>query len=195
MHLNYHFLKFLCPQVQALIHGMKVYECFTQNKDELLIGLSDGDREQFIRANLSPAHTCLSFPQDFKRSRKNNVSLFSDLIDETVHEVKVLEFERAFTIRFLSGKTLLFKLHGTRSNILYFLQGEEQPSALFRHELKEDASLRIDELRNFIGLDWGRFTELEGNASKFLPTLGNIPRQWLKQNGYLEATLEGKWEL
>ncbi len=195
MHLNYHFLKFLCPQLQGLIKGMKIYECFSQNKDELIIGLSDGRSEQFIQANLSPAHTCLSFPSDFKRSRKNNVSLFPGLISETVSAVNVLEFERAFVVHFLSGKTLLFKLHGTRSNILYYPQGEELPSALFRHELKEDASLRIEELRNFFDPSWERFVELEGNASQFMPTLGKLPRQWLKQQGYIEATLESKWKL
>lgn len=195
MHLNFHFLRFLCPQLQLLIQGMAVRECFSQNKNELIIGFSDGSKERFIRADLSPTHSCLSFPEEFKRSRKNNVSLFPGLISETVHEVKVLEFERAFAINFLSGKILLFKLHGTRSNILYFPRGEELPSELFRHELKEDAFLRINELRNPINPDWERFAELEGNASLFLPTLGKVPRQWLKQNGYLEATLEGRWEL
>src|SRR5690606_19245435 len=129
------------------------------------------------------------------RSRKNNVSLFPGLISETVSAVNVLEFERAFTIHFLSGKTVLFKLHGTRSNILYFLQGVELPFEMFRHELKEDASLRIEELRNFINPSWERFAELEGNASQFMPTLGKLPRQWLKQQGYIEATLGNRWKL
>lgn len=195
MHLNYHFLKFLCPRLQMLVKGMQVYECFTQNKDELVIGLSDGDRQQYIRANLSPANTCLNFPEDFKRSKKNNVSLFPGLISEKVTEVQVLEFERAFTIHFASGKLLLFKLHGSRSNILLYRDGEGVPADVFRHELKEDKELRIAQLRNPLELVWKRFEDLGGNASQYLPTLGKVPRQWLKDRGYIEASLKQKWQL
>jgi predicted ribosome quality control (RQC) complex YloA/Tae2 family protein len=195
MHLNYHFLKFLCPRLQTLVKGMQVYECFTQNKDELVIGLSNGERQRYIRANLSPANTCLSFPEDFKRSKKNNVSLFSDLISREVVEVNVLEFERAFVLRFSSGQTLLFKLHGSRSNILLYPQEEGLPAEIFRNELKEDKELQILGLRNPLVLDWSRFSDLEGNASAFLPTLGKVPRQWLKDRGYIEAPLDRKWQL
>src|SRR5690554_4111128 len=195
MHLNYHFLKFLCPQVQELVTGMKVYECFSQNKDELVMGLSDGSNEQFIRASLSPASTCLSFPSDFKRSKKNNVSLFPQLISETIVTVEVLEYERAFTIHFASGKVLLFKLHGSRSNILFYPDHGSHPSSLFRHELKDDQGIKIDELRNPLDLGWDRFVELNGNASLFLPTLGKLPRLWLKERGYIDADMGLKWQL
>ena len=195
MHLNYHFLKFLCPRLQALVEGMQVYECFTQNKDELVIGLSNGERQRYIRANLAPANTCLSFPEEFKRSKKNNVSLFPELISDTVLEVAVLEFERAFYLRFSSGRLLLFKLHGSRSNILLYPQEEDQPSVIFRNELKEDKDLRIAQLQNPLVLDWNRFAELEGNAAQFLPTLGKVPRQWLKEKGYIDAPLPTRWQL
>jgi len=36
---------------------------------------------------------------------------------------------------------------------------------------------------------------MEGNASKFLPTLGEQPRNWLKSRGYLEVDLNQKWAL
>lgn len=195
MHFNYHFLKFLCPRLQELFQGMQVQECFSQNKDELLIGLSDGKRERFIRANLSPANTCLSFPVEFKRSKKNNVSLFPDIISETIASVGVLEFERAFMVQFVSGKVLLFKLHGSRSNILLYPEEEGLPSAVFRHELKEDLEIRINDLRNPLELTWERFTSLDGNASQFLPTLGKLPREWLKDKDYIEASLDVRWQL
>ncbi len=36
---------------------------------------------------------------------------------------------------------------------------------------------------------------MAGNASQFLPTLGAVPRGWLKERGYPEAALEEKWQL
>lgn len=195
MHLNYHFLKFLCPRLRDLTSGMQVYKCFTQNKDELVIGMAEGEREQYIRANLSPANTCLSFPAEFKRSKKNNVSLFPALIGETVADVAVLPFERTFTIRFASGLVLLFKLHGSRSNILLYKEEKGKPTNIFRNELKEDRELELQSLPNPLELTWDRFVALQGNASQFLPTLGKIPREWLKQKGYIEAGVEDRWRL
>jgi predicted ribosome quality control (RQC) complex YloA/Tae2 family protein len=40
-----------------------------------------------------------------------------------------------------------------------------------------------------------QFIFLEGNVSQFLPTLGPVPRAWLKEKGYLEKTLSEKWVL
>jgi predicted ribosome quality control (RQC) complex YloA/Tae2 family protein len=174
---------------------MEVKECFTQNKDELILGLSDDHNEQYIRANLAPVNTCLSFPEQFKRSKKNNVSLFKEIIGEKINSVNILEFERAFTLKFSSGKVLLFKMHGNRSNVLYYNKEEPLPLTIFRNELKEDAHIIINQLRKPISPDKKRFIDMEGNASQFLPTLGKEPRNWLKEHGYLEANLEEKWEL
>src|SRR5690606_3131374 len=116
-------------------------------------------------------------------------------ISDTVEEVRGLEFERAFVLRFSSGQVLLFKLHGSRSNILLYPQEEDLPSGIFRNELKEDKELQIKALSNPLVLDWDRFVSLKGNASQFLPTLGKVPRQWLKDNGYIDASLERKWQL
>lgn len=195
MHLNYHYFKFLCPEIQLRIQGMELIECFTQNKDELILGLSGGQREHYIRANLAPVNTCLSFPEEFKRSKKNNVSLFKEVIGEKITAVEMLEFERAFTIKFSSGKVILFKMHGNRSNVLYYKEEEALPFTIFRNELKEDASILINQLRKPISPDKRRFIEMEGNASQFLPTLGKEPRKWLKEHFYLQASLEEKWEL
>jgi predicted ribosome quality control (RQC) complex YloA/Tae2 family protein len=48
--------------------------------------------------------------------------------------------------------------------------------------------------KNF-DLGFQRFEILEGNASQFLPTLGKIPREWLKVHGYIDADLKEKWAL
>lgn len=196
MHLNYHFLKFLCPEIERRIGGMLVLECFSQNKNELVIGFSDHSRQQYIRANLEPTSTCLSFPEDYKRSNKNSVTLFKDLLEDRVAAVRVLEFDRAFFIRFSSGKLLLFKMHGTRSNLLLFSDESSLPMAMFRNDLQEDGELSIDQLRNNIGPDWERFVRMEGDPSLFLPTLGALPREWLREKGYFQAdSLTEKWKL
>jgi predicted ribosome quality control (RQC) complex YloA/Tae2 family protein len=195
MHFNFHFLKFLTPELDKTFSGAEIVECFSQNKDELVIGCTLDGNDIFIRANLLPSVSCISFPDNFKRSKRNTVSLFPEVIGKKISKIEVVNFERAFIAFFDSGDKLVFKLHGTRSNILFYPKDELLPSLLFRNELKDDKSLALSDFPKNLQLDWKTFSSLEGNASKFLPTLGKIPREWLKNKGYIEATLEGKWEL
>ncbi|MBW3469665.1 DUF814 domain-containing protein [Arthrospiribacter ruber] len=195
MHLNYHFLKFLCPELKKAFLGKSIYECFSQNKDELVIGCSDGTDQRYIRANLLPVISTLAFPEDFKRSKKNTISLFPEIIGKTVTNIQVYENERAFWMDLDQNIRLVFKLHGTRSNVLIYEHENPLPSLLFRNELRDDKSLDQKSLNVSLDLGFDRFANVEGNASKFIPTLGKIPRNWLKEKGYIEADLKRKWSL
>ncbi|MFD2203243.1 NFACT RNA binding domain-containing protein [Shivajiella indica] len=195
MHLNYHFLKYLCPELSLKFTGMRIITCFSQNKDELVIGCANHTGQCYIRANLLPIISCLSFPEEFKRSKKNTVSLFPELIGQIITEIKVFSFERAFKINFDSGDSLVFKLHGTRSNVLYYPKDYQLPASIFRNELKEDKNLQLADIEKHLDLSFDNFQLMEGNASQFLPTLGKIPREWLKSKGYIEADLQTKWRL
>ncbi|PRY87425.1 NFACT RNA binding domain-containing protein [Mongoliibacter ruber] len=195
MHLNYHFLKFLCPALKQSLLGKKIHECFSQNKDELVIGCSDSQNQIYIRANLLPVISALSFPEDFKRSKRNTISLFPNIIDQEITDVEVFKNERAFSVSLQNGIRLVFKLHGTRSNVLIYEEGKSLPILLFRNELKDDKNIHFEDLNVELDLSHEKFVELEGNASKFIPTLGKIPRNWLKSQGYIEADLSKKWGL
>lgn len=195
MHFNFHFLKYFCPALESNIKGWSVVECFSQNKDELVIGLAQGENECYLRANFLPVISCLAVADAFKRSKKNTISLFPELIGQRVEGIHLVNFERAFWIQFVSGDRLLFKLHGTRSNLLFYGKGEDLPIRIFRNELKDDKVLLLQSLEKNLVLDHATFIALQGNASQFLPTLGKIPRDWLKAQGYIEAGIEEKWRL
>lgn len=195
MHLNYHFFRFLCPSLQGRILGRLVSACFSQNKDELVIEFS-GDESNFsMVAHLIPAATCLYFPSDFKRSKRNNVNLFPKIVGQEVSGVKLFAFERAFAVCFKTGDQLIFKMHGSRSNILFVEAGCYLPTTIFRHSLKEDSELDYRSLDRLLDLSAERFAKLEGHAGQFLPTLGKVPRAWLKDAGYLEMYLEERYRL
>lgn len=195
MHFNYHFLKYFCPALESNIKGLVVRECFSQNKDELVIGLANDSGECYLRANFLPLISCLAVADAFKRSKKNTISLFPELIGQVVEGVHLVNFERAFWIEFVSGDRILFKLYGTRSNLLFYGNGEDLPIRIFRNELKDDKVLRLQSLEKNLVLDHATFIALQGNASQFLPTLGKIPRDWLKAQGYIESDLEKRWRL
>lgn len=196
MHLNYHFFAFLCPALKDKITGGTIISCFSQNKEELIIEINNFETGPFfIRALLLPSNTSLSFPKEFKRSKKNNVNLFPEIIGQKITDVRLINFERAFYLVLDEAHVLLFKMHGSRSNIILYAQKEDKPLAIFRKELKDDLSLKIHDLAKSLELTWDKFSELEGNAAQFLPTLGKLPRALLKEQGYLEAGLERRYEL
>lgn len=195
MHLNYHFLKFLCPALDESYRGQKIVSCFSQSKDELIIETTGEKGDLWIRAHLKTPQIFLSFPKDFRRAKRNSINLFPELLDETILSCKVLSFERSFVFNLSNGKSLLFKLHGNRSNILLYEKTEIFPRRIFKNEFSEDRNLDWTTLPVSLDLSYSRFKELDGNASQFLPTLGKIPRNWLKEKGYPDSTLERKWSL
>lgn len=194
MHLNYHFLRFLCPALEREFKGGIITSCFSQSKDELILEVSLGDSIRFVRAHLLPPDIYLSFPGQFQRAKRNSIDLFPELLNDQILEVKVMDYERAFYFQLNSGKKLVFKLHGNRSNVLLYSEEESHPLLLFRNEISEDKDLLFEKLFNPLDISWERFKSLEGNASQFLPTLGPEPRKWLKEKGYPELSLEEKWK-
>ncbi len=196
MHLNYHFLRYLAPALHEKFVGSRIASCFSQSKDELILETEAAGESLFIRAHLLPPQVFLAFPSQLHRAKRNSIDLFQELVGDRIEKCVVFHFERAFYFDLESGKKLVFKLHGNRSNVLLYQANQAaQPSILFRNEIREDRDLDWQTLEKPLDLSQERFVSLEGNASQFLPTLGAIPRAWLKERGYPEAPIWEKWKL
>ena len=195
MHLTYHFLRFLAPALSDSFAGNTILACFSQSKDELVFETEGAQGTQFIRAHLLPPQVYLSFPSEFHRAKRNSVSLFESLIGDQIRSCRVFSNERALKFELSSGKVLVFKLHGNRSNCLLYLPEAVEPEIWFRNVISEDKVLDWRTLDRNLDLSLEHFIQLEGNVSQFLPTLGPVPRAWLKQKGYLELDLNAKWDL
>lgn len=195
MHLTYHFLRFLAPALSDSFVGNTIVACFSQSKDELVFETEGPEGALFIRAHLLPPQVYLSFPSQFHRAKRNSVSLFEILIGDQIRSCRVFANERALKFELSSGKVLVFKLHGNRSNCLLYLPEAPEPEVWFRNIISEDKILDWRTLDRQLDLSLEQFIQLEGNVSQFLPTLGPVPRAWLKQKGYLELNLNAKWGL
>lgn len=189
MHLTYHFLRFLAPALSDTLEGNTIVACFSQSKDELILETEGAQGTQFIRAHLLPPQIFLSFPNQFHRAKRNSVNLFESLIGDQFQSCRVFSNERALKFELASGKILVLKLHGNRSNCLLYLPEATQPSVVFRNSILEDKNLDWKTLDRSLDLSKEQFIQLEGNVSQFVPTLGPVPRAWLKQKGYLELNL------
>lgn len=190
MQLNYYFLKRLVPELEATLTGGILAACFSQEKDELILGFQK-QYDFYIRATLTHRFSCLSFPEDFRRSRKNSANLFPQLVGQTVKALRLCENERAFFIEF-ERHSLLFKLHGNRSNIILF--AEDGTRILFKNQLKGDLALDPSQLDRPIERSRSLY-EKNPNFKDFYPTFGPIPASYLQSQGFERMEVKQQWQM
>jgi predicted ribosome quality control (RQC) complex YloA/Tae2 family protein len=198
LHNNYFFFRILSQTLEQRLKGYILVSCFSQNKDELILGFASPTpphEEFYIKALLESSFSCLDFPQDFRRTKRNSVDLFSVLQDRQVKEILLTPNDRSFSIVFEGEEyfRLLFKMHGNRSNII--LLRDRSVVDIFKHQLAKDAKLDIGQLPLQIEHSFKHFAAKKGNPNKLYPTLGPVPAAYLESKGYEQQSLERKWQM
>ncbi|MDH5476024.1 MAG: NFACT family protein, partial [Cyclobacteriaceae bacterium] len=193
MHNNYYFLKHLCHALEQKILDHELSEVFSQNKDELILGFSTSHDTYYIKAHLQADFCCLYFTEEFHRSRKNSINLFKNAIHNKVIGIRQYKNERSFSIVLDNNFTLLFKMHGNRSNIILFQ--ENKTEALFKNSLKQDHDINIHKLDREIDQRFDAFLQHDSSHKKLFPTFGKIPIQYLVKNNYDSLDENEKWAL
>jgi predicted ribosome quality control (RQC) complex YloA/Tae2 family protein len=198
MQNNYYFLRQLTKSLQPKLTGLKLMECFSQEKDELVLGfaVSRGKKrnykEFYIKSVVFPDFACLYFPEQFERAKKNSVDLFNQIIDLEVLNVRQFLNERCFAIEFEQNYILLFKLYGNRSNIILF-QNDEVID-LFHSRIIVDNKLIISQLDRFIDQSPEALAATD-DYKKIFPTFGKLVNYYIETNqltrelGRVEASL------
>jgi predicted ribosome quality control (RQC) complex YloA/Tae2 family protein len=190
--LNYYALDRLVAFLRPVLTESVFTEAFSQEKDELILCFTPKATPPFyIRATLTSSLTTLSFPERFMRSRRNSVNQFTQLEGMKVTSLQMFLDERAFAIH-LEGFTLLFKMHGNRSNIILFEQ--DRPVALFKNSLPRDLGLDLQQLDRPI--ERTRALYLSNSELKpFYPTFGSIPLTYLKTKGFESLSPAEQWQM
>lgn len=189
---NYFFLKRLAPELEKELKGLALLECFSQNKDELILGFGGPEREFFVRANLDPNVSLLSFPDQFARAGKNSVDLFPELLDKEVTGVSVFQYERSFQIEF-GDETLIFKMHARRANILHSRNNEIV--RLFRKNMAPDFEIKPSDLNKEIKISEEHFATCGYNPIELIPALGKEVKIYLEQTGFYDKPDPERWML
>ena len=183
MHTNYYFLRQLAPALTAQLVGFRVASCFSQEKDELVIGLTSGAAEFWLKAQLGAAFPALALPETFQRARVNSVDLFPDLLGEQLESVAVWAQDRVLQVNFRGGARLVFKLYSARPNAI-FRPAPEAPAQLFQHNVLADASLRPPTAAPALPA-----------TGKLPPPLTDLPARYLREQGYDAAPPETQTRL
>ncbi len=178
MQNNYYFLRQLTKQIETKIVGLKLMECFSQEKDELVFGFAAARgknrnyKEFFIKAVILPDFSSLYFTDKFERARRNSVDLFEQLMDLEVTGVRQFKNERCFTIDFEQDFSIVFKMYGTRSNLI--LCHNQEVIELFHNRIVSDKNLIINELDREIDQSYERFLIEKQDYRKLFPTFGKL---------------------
>ncbi|HYG02378.1 MAG TPA: NFACT RNA binding domain-containing protein [Chryseosolibacter sp.] len=193
MHNNYYFLRQLSQQLDKLLKGTVVSECYSQSKEELIIRFETTSDPFFIKASLLSSFSCVTFPVEFHRAKKNSIDLFPHLIGQRVQSVTQFENERAFAINFTNDFQLLFKLHGNRSNLVLFQN--EIAVEIFKKSLKADTNIQLQAMNRMIDWSYEKFIASLENLPQTYFTLGQLSWRYFESNGFANAGIETKWTM
>ncbi|AYA36096.1 DUF814 domain-containing protein [Hymenobacter oligotrophus] len=187
MHNNYFFLRLLAPALARHLGGYRVVACFSQEKDELVIGLTNqrsapanGAAEFWLKAHLAGTQPLLSLPESFHRARQNSVDLLPDMLGREVAAVGTVPNDRVLRIGFADGAVLLLKLFGPRPNAVFY-STPDAPGQLFQQRVVEDAALLHQSAKP---TPTDAEVAAHPDPARLFPTLGEVPRVWLRSQGY-----------
>jgi predicted ribosome quality control (RQC) complex YloA/Tae2 family protein len=175
---NYYFLRQLTKEIETKIIGLKLMECFSQEKDELVFGFAAARgknrnyKEFYMKSVVFPDFSALYFTDKFERARRNSVDLFEQLMDLEVIGVRQFLNERCFTINFEQKFSIVFKMYGTRSNIILFQNNEVID--LFHSRIIADKNLIFNQLDRKIDQSYENFIQQGQDYRKLFPTFGKL---------------------
>jgi predicted ribosome quality control (RQC) complex YloA/Tae2 family protein len=193
VHNNYYFLKHLSKLLNDRLVGYTLVSCFSQNKDELIFEFNNSLNSFFVKASLQSTFSCLSFPSNFSRAKKNSIDLFSLALMRKVILVKQFQNERSFAVELENELSIVFKMHGNRANIIVFdgLAVKE----IFRHHLTTDLQIRYNELDREINWSKEYFIVNRDSLEKTYFTFGKVLWNYLYQQNFKNERSEIQWQL
>jgi predicted ribosome quality control (RQC) complex YloA/Tae2 family protein len=193
VHNSYFVLRELGIRLNDILAGTKVYSCYSQDKDELVLQFMTDQEEYYLHAILRSNFSMIRFPESLSRARKNSIALFEELKDCEVRKVYCVENERCLCILLERNLSILFKMFGHQSNILTCRDGV--PFKIFKHKLKDDLHLSLDNLGSKININRESLLQHDWDFTKLWPALGGKVKKHLMKLGYSRLEPEGKLKL
>src|SRR5690606_30109245 len=189
---NYYFLRQLSARLATILNGAVISECFSQNKDELIIRFETHKDPFFLKATLESGFSHLSFPAVVNRAKRNSVDLFRDIIGYRVSGLRQFKNERSFSIILEEKQHLLFRMHGPRSNVI-LIEGSEVRD-VFRNNITVEEKVDPDSLDRY--LDFDEETFLKANEpKKYYFTFGSLVWRYLNEDGFDNLSQEEQHQL
>ncbi len=193
MHLNYYFLRFISEELQEKLIGFTLSEGYLQNRHECILGFHNREEEFFIKLNLYNEFTCIAFPKEFSKSKKGTYNLFRELNGLKVTEVVQHENDRSFHLVFENDFSLMFKLYGSRSNLILF--HNKRCIDLLNKNLLPDREIDLTNIHKKPVQTFENFTTEKENLRALFPAFDKEILHQLDLKNYQQKEALLKWEL
>jgi len=213
VHTNYYFLRQLAPALEPHLIGLRLMECYSQDRDELVMvfaqakGKTNYYRPFYLKTTLRPEFSGLLFPEVVQRARTNSIDLFGQVIGvdpddaeaiaggetagRVVTGVRSFLNERCLGIELEGDYTLVFKFFGNRPNLVAF-QGNDVVES-FNQKLVSDQNLKLDAIDRPIDQSYEAFERAGFDHKKLFPTFGKEVNAYLGEK-LLAVAAGGWWE-
>ncbi|MCX8489874.1 MAG: NFACT RNA binding domain-containing protein [Cyclobacteriaceae bacterium] len=191
MHNNFYFLRQLSKALDKKLNGFTLVSCFSQNKEELILEFNNSTESFFVKASLQPAFCCLSFPSSFHRAKKNSIDLFPVAILKKVKSIRQFENERSILIELEQEVSLLFKMHGSQSNVIQFKNQKAQ--GIFRNQFQNDFGISLAGLDKSVNWSKELFIKHLHELQKNYFTFGKSVIHYLEEKLKALPTDDDKW--
>lgn len=120
-----------------MLKGGKLIDCFSPGKDDLILNFKYNGMFLFMKITFIQNKPWFRFGEQAQPKGKNNLLQFKPVLEAEIEKIESVPFDRIFYIRFTNHFILLFKCHGTSSNIYLFNTNDDSFLQYFR-KLKEN---------------------------------------------------------
>ena len=114
---HYYTLLKLAESFRSFI-GCQIVECFSQDKDSVILELFNGRDSGFIHFSADGKNACIFSTPNYSRAKKNTVDLFSGVIGDRIQSVDLIEGNRIIRIGLINSDLYFYLFGGSRSNLI-----------------------------------------------------------------------------
>jgi predicted ribosome quality control (RQC) complex YloA/Tae2 family protein len=131
--------------------GYEILECFTQEKDVLVICIGGGENELYLLFNTFSKYCSLYLKNDFRRARANSIDLMPELTGETVQGFSILPGNRIIRMDLINSKAYFMLFGSAKTNLI----------------MTDSGGIIINSFKSAGELKGTKFDEPEGRLRKF----------------------------
>lgn len=163
MHIHHYSLKKIARIVEKLIPEGIIGEAYTQERDQIVIGIGSPDDELWLRVGCAGPLPFVWPMRKTGKARKNVKDLFPELYGLRITSVKVVDYERTMVLHLEKGYSLVLKMHGLLSNVL--VMKNKTVTDRFRHNQDTDLEFTLEP--GDFDTDWeANLVQTEGQPTK-----------------------------
>ncbi|MDI6803121.1 MAG: NFACT RNA binding domain-containing protein [Bacteroidota bacterium] len=126
-------LQSLADEFNGALKNATVLELFSQQKNELQISLLANTNLKTLSVSITPQMNFIFMREQIARAKRNSISLFTELNNQTINSITGHLFDRIININFSNEMKMLFHLFGTTSANIFLINENKEIINTFKH--------------------------------------------------------------